>query len=94
MALITLPFELKPEKEDVIPSEYTRGLQFLNLLVSWAIWTGYWETYIGEQIAISNTFRVWFEIKRTPHGHRAVRLACPELQLKDWAVDGINYNTL
>jgi len=55
---------------------------------------GYWATYIGEQIAISNAFGVWFEIERTPQGHRAVRLACPELQLKDWAVDSIDYNAL
>src|SRR6266566_4700829 len=74
VALITLPFKLKPEEEDVIPSEYTRGLQFLDLLTSRVVWMGYWATYIGEQIAISNAFGVWFKIERTPHGHRAVRL--------------------
>ena len=58
------------------------------------VWTGYWATYIGEHIAVSNAFGVWFKIKRTPHGHRAVRLACPELQLKDWAVDGVDYDAL
>jgi len=69
VTLITLPFELKPEKKDVIPSEYTQGLQFLDALTSRAVWTGYWATYIGEQITISNAFGVWFEIERTPHGH-------------------------
>ena len=79
VVLITLLFKLRLEEEDIIPGEYTKGLQFLDSLTSQAVWTGYWATYIGEQIAISNTFGVWFEIERTPHGHWAVRLAHPEL---------------
>jgi len=58
------------------------------------IWMGYFATYIGKYIAVSNAFKVWFKIEKTSITWRVVWLAQPELKLKDWAVDGVNYITL
>ena len=94
IATITLPFELKLEQENVIPNEFTCGMQFCNAISMAILWIGYFAIYIDEHIAISNAFKVWFEIKKAKLIWRAVQLPWPELKLKDWPINRIDYDNL
>jgi hypothetical protein len=53
-------------------------------------WAGYYANYQTAQLAVSNTFGVWFEIQRVAGGWEAIRPARLSLQLKNWPMTGIN----
>jgi hypothetical protein len=44
-------------------------------------WTGYYTTFKGAKLAISNMFGAWFEIERREDKWQAIRLARIELKL-------------
>ena len=76
LAALRCPFEisiLKPR--DYIPDEYTRNLEHLISGQDSAPWTGYYATYRGAKLAVSNLFGVWFEIELRGNKWAATRPA-------------------
>jgi len=49
-------------------------------------WTGYYATFNGAKLAISNMFGAWFEIERRGGKWQAIRLACIELKVQGKAL--------
>jgi hypothetical protein len=100
LAKLRLPFELRPETTQNIPSEFSHNANFLTVTTTpvegqfTVPWTGYYVTYNGANFAVSNAFGVWFEIRRREETWEAFRVARPQFQLKDWPAEGINYAVL
>ena len=57
-------------------------------------WTGYYTTFKGAKLAVSNMFGAWFEIERRDAKWQAVRLACMELKLQGSVLPGLNVRAL
>ena len=56
------PFILEPEDRDSVPATWTENLQFLVTGQDNAPWTGYYTTFNGAKMAVSNFLGIWFEI--------------------------------
>jgi len=107
LAVLDLPFETKPKTKDTVPSEFSvrvchlvRG-QDIDVRIDGkevtkkAPFTTYYACYKGALLALSNVYRVWFEIRlRAGNTYECFRLARPSLQLKDCPLKGINYARL
>ena len=94
IATMKLPFELTPETNPEIPNEYTRGVQYFRTEEAQVPWDGYYANYNGANLAVANTFGVWFEIRKRGSSWEAYHLAHTSLQLKDWPCTGIDYSLL
>ena len=58
------PFEIESlEQRDYVPSEYTVNLEHFNVDQKMTPWTRYFTTYQSAKLAITNLYRVWFEIE-------------------------------
>ena len=75
LSALALPMNAMPEQKDTVPAEYTGNIQFLVATQEGAPWTGYFATWRGVKIAVSNIYGVWFEIHRREEGFEAHRLA-------------------
>ena len=64
-AALKLPFEIYPETADCYEPKFTANLKHLQAGQEGAPWTGYYATYRGAKLAVSNIFGVWFEIQKT-----------------------------
>jgi hypothetical protein len=63
-AAVRLPFEIYPETADCYKSKYTINLKHLvSGQEPGTPWTGYYATFNGAKLAISNMFGAWFEIE-------------------------------
>jgi len=107
LVVLDLPFETKPKPKDTVPSEFTERLRHVvggqNIVVridgkevsKKAPFTAYYACFKGALLALSNVYRVWFEIRLRPgNTYECFRLARPSLQLKDCPMKGINYARL
>ena len=63
-AKLRCPFEIYPEDRDYVKKEFTENLRHLVARQEHAPWTGYYATLDGAKLAVSNSFGVWFEIRR------------------------------
>jgi len=94
-AAVRLPFEIYPESVDCYSAKYTINLRHLVTgQESGTPWTGYYATFKGAKLAVSNMFGAWFEIERRGNKWQAVRLACTELKLQGHVLPGLNVRTL
>jgi hypothetical protein len=66
------------------------NLQFLVTGQDNAPWTGYYATFNGAKMAVSNFLGIWFEIRRCEGEFKAFRVACSALQLKSHPLPGTN----
>jgi hypothetical protein len=93
-ALVKLkfPFDVTPETTVSIPDEYTKGVQFYENTTDPDLvpWTGYYATYHGARLAVTNVFSVWVEIKKTSEGWRAVRVVQAGIRVSHWPVEGMD----
>src|ERR1700730_5745097 len=64
LGALKCPFEIVPEQEDYIPSEYKTGTRYLRRGEHNAPWTGYYALYKGHKLAVANYASVWFKIHR------------------------------
>ena len=81
-AAVRLPFEIYPESVDCYGSKFTINLRHLvTSQESGTPWTGYYATFKGAKLVVSNMFGAWFEIERRNDKWQAVRLARTELKL-------------
>ena len=94
LSALELPMNAMPEQKDTVPAEYTGNVRFLVTTQDGAPWTGYFATWRGAKIAVSNIYGVWFEIRRRGEGFEAHRLAQPELALLDLPLLGIDFPRL
>ena len=107
LAVLDLPFETKPKTRDTIPSEFSEQVCHLvggqDIVVhidgkevsKKAPFTAYYACYKGALLALSNVYRVWFEIRlQAGNTYECFHLAQPSLQLKDCPMKGINYARL
>jgi len=63
LAALELPMEVIPEQKDTVPAEFTGNTQFLISGTSEGPpWTGYYATFRGARLAVTNVFGVWCEI--------------------------------
>jgi hypothetical protein len=91
LAALRCPFEISIlEPQDYIPDEYTRNLKHLILGQDSAPWTGYYATYQGAKLAVSNLFGVWFKIELQGNKWAATCPTQESLKLKHEALEGIN----
>jgi hypothetical protein len=61
---IRLPFEIYPETTDCYEAKYTVNLRHLVTgQEPGTPWTGYYTTFNGAKLAVSNMFGAWFEIE-------------------------------
>jgi len=90
IAEMKLPFELTLETKHEIPDEYTKGVQYFKSGETQVPWDGYYANYNGANLAVANTFGVWFEIRKRGNSWEAYHLACYSLLLKNWPCDGVN----
>ena len=90
LAALRLPMNAMPEQKDTVPAEYTRNVRFLLGPQDDAPWIGYFATWRGAKIAVTNIFGVWFEMRRRGEGFEAHRLARPDLDLLDFPLPGID----
>jgi len=91
---LRLPFEIWPEDRDYIKKEFTQNLRHLVAMQEGAPWTGYYAVYKGAKLAVSNSFGVWFEIRKRESRWEAFRVARTSLDLKSWMLPGINATEL
>jgi len=75
LAVLDLPSKTKPETKDTVPSEFTErichlvGGQSIDVRIDRkdvakkAPFMAYYACYKGALLALSNVFRVWFEIR-------------------------------
>jgi hypothetical protein len=69
------PFILEPEDRDSVPATWTENLQFLVMGQDNAPWTGYYATFNGAKMAVSNFLGIWFEIRQREGTFKAFRVA-------------------
>jgi hypothetical protein len=93
-AALKLPFEIIPEDRDYYPPEFTTNLRHLVALQEGVPWTGWYATYNGAKLAVSNMFGVWFEIERCEKSWVAIRLARLALKVQGHALPGIDTHVL
>jgi len=76
LAKLKFPFNVTPETTASVPDEYTKGVQFYENTTdpNSVPWTGYYATYHGAHLAVTNVFGVWVEIEKTSKGWRAVQV--------------------
>jgi hypothetical protein len=92
---VRLPFEIYPESADCYNAKNTVNLRHLvSGQEPGTPWTGYYATFKGAKLAVSNMFGAWFEIERRDAKWQAVRLACTELKLQGSALPGLNVAAL
>ncbi len=72
---LRLPIAIYPKDRDYIKKEFTENLQHLVVGQDNALWTGYYAYYEGAKIALSSSFRVWFEIRKHNNGWEAFHVA-------------------
>ena len=94
LAALRLPMNAMPEQKDTVPAEYARNVRFLLGPQDDAPWIGYFATWRGAKIAVTNIFGVWFEMRRRGEGFEAHRLARPDLDLLDFPLPGIDMTEL
>ena len=94
LAALRLPFEVFPEQKDTVPAEFTAKVRHLTTPQEDAPWTGYYATFNGAKIAVSNIYGMWFEIRRRGQGFEAHRLARSELALPDLPLLGLDRKEL
>jgi hypothetical protein len=58
------PFILELEDRDLVPMAYMENLQFLVTGQEGAPWTGYYATFNGMKMAVTNFLGIWFEIRQ------------------------------
>jgi hypothetical protein len=58
------PKEQLSQDRDSVPTTWTENLQFLVTGQDNAPWTGYYATFNGAKMAVSNFLGIWFEIRR------------------------------
>jgi len=64
LTVLQCPFEIESlEQRDYVPSEYTVNLEHFNVDQKVTPWTRYFTTYQSAKLAITNLYRVWFEIE-------------------------------
>jgi hypothetical protein len=92
---VRLPFEIYPETVDCYPAKNTINLKHLVAgQEPGTPWDGYYATFKGAKLAVSNMFGAWFEIERRGNKWQAVRLARTELRLQGNALPGLEVRTL
>ena len=90
-----LPFEIYPKSADCYNAKYTLNLRHLvSGQKLGTLWMGYYATFKGAKLAVSNMFGAWFEIERRDAKWQAVRLACTELKLQGSVMPGLNVAAL
>jgi len=96
MGNLILPFSLKPETLNSVPSKFSENAMFIEsmMLPGSVPWTGYYITIHRAKVAVSNTYGVWFEIRHYDNIWEAFRLARHSFQLKNWPYKGINLTQL
>jgi hypothetical protein len=89
------PFPIESLKQqDCILEIYTANIRHLQTGQEGVPWTGYYATYKGAKLAVSNCYGVWFEIEQCDNIWAAIRLAHISLNLQGNALDGINTREL
>jgi len=79
---VRLPFEIYSETADCYGSKYTINLKHLvSGQEPRTPWTGYYATFNGAKLAISNMFGAWFKIELRGDKWKAIRLTCTELKV-------------
>jgi len=87
--------EVIPEQKDTVPVANAVNTQFLvSGTAEGPPWTGYYATFRGARLAVTNVFGVWCEIRRRDSGFEAHCLARAELSLLDAPLQGIDYSRL
>jgi hypothetical protein len=96
LSRLVCPFTTNPEPTPTVPSEYAQNVQhILNTTEADSVpWAGYYASYRGIRVAVTNAFGVWFEIQRTFGSWSAIRLARLSLQLRNWPMPGIDMAAL
>jgi len=95
LSALELPMEVTPEQKDTVPAANAVNTQFLvSGTVEGPPWTGYYASFHGAQLAVTNVFGVWCEIRRRGSGFEAHHLARAELSLLDAPLNGIDYSRL
>jgi len=95
LGALELPMEVIPEQRDTVPAANVVNMQFLVSGTSKGPpWTGYYATFCGARLAVTNVFGVWCEIRRRGSGFEAHRLARVELSLLNTPLQGIDYSCL
>jgi hypothetical protein len=96
-ALVALqcPFEVDNlEQRDYIPSKYTQNLEHFNVDQKITPWTRYFATHRGVKLAVTNLYRVWFEVELRNGKWVTTRPARESLNLKHHTMAGINASAL
>ena len=94
-ATVRLPFKIYPELVDCYSAKFTINLRHLVTgQKSGTPWTGYYATFKGAKLAVSNMFGAWFEIERRNDKWQVVRLAHTELKLQGLTLPGLNIRAL
>jgi hypothetical protein len=84
---IRLPFKIYPKTTNCYEAKYTVNLKHLVTgQEPGTPWTGYYATFNGAKLAVSNMFGAWFEIERRGDKWQAIRLACTELKVQGKAL--------
>jgi hypothetical protein len=92
---LRLPFAIYPETVDCYDSKYTTNLKHLVAgQEPGTPWTGYYATFNGAKLAVSNMFGAWFEIERRDETWQAIRLTHTELKVQGKALPGLNTRAL
>jgi len=87
--------EVIPEQKDTVPTANTVNTQFLVSGTSEGPpWTGYYATFRGARLTVTNVFGIWCEIWHRGSGFEAHRLTRAELSLLDVPLQGIDYSRL
>jgi len=95
LGALELPMEITPEQKDTVPAEYVVNTQFLVSGTSEGPpWTGYYATFNGARLTVTNVFSVWCEIRKRGSGFEVHCLARGELSLLDAPLTGIDYAQL
>jgi hypothetical protein len=95
LGALKCPFPIESlEQRDCIPRTYTTNVQHLQTGQDGAPWTGYYTTYKGAKLTVSNCYGVWFEIERRDNIWAAIQPARVSLNLQGNALDGINTGEL
>jgi len=95
LSALELPMEVIPEQKDTVPAANAVNTQFLiSRTAEGPPWTGYYATFRGAQLAISNIYGIWCKIRHRGTGFEAHCLARAELSLLDAPLQGIDYSHL
>jgi hypothetical protein len=92
---IQLLFKIYPETANCYDAKYIVNLKHLVAgQEPRTPWMGYYATFNGAKLAVSNMFGAWFEIERRGDKWQAVRLACTELKVQGKALPRLNTRAL